>query len=51
MSAEIEFLLIVPYGIETWKEVYSILFNRLLIVPYGIETWSKQDLSGIYRNF
>ena len=32
-------LLIVPYGIETWKNVGKVKMVRLLlIVPYGIET-------------
>ena len=31
-------LLIVPYGIETWKNSRSYTFLQLLIVPYGIET-------------
>ena len=31
-------LLIVPYGIETWKDIGSKSVNLLLIVPYGIET-------------
>ena len=31
-------LLIVPYGIETWKKLCIKLGGWLLIVPYGIET-------------
>jgi hypothetical protein len=31
-------LLIVPYGIETWTEQFTVTFIGLLIVPYGIET-------------
>ena len=31
-------LLIVPYGIETYKFTYTHLAADLLIVPYGIET-------------
>ena len=32
-------LLIVPYGIETWKdEQANQIQDLLLIVPYGIET-------------
>ena len=31
-------LLIVPYGIETWKHVVLPALSGLLIVPYGIET-------------
>ena len=31
-------LLIVPYGIETWKEIRLSYQHLLLIVPYGIET-------------
>ena len=32
-------LLIVPYGIETWRSDGSSGRCELLIVPYGIETW------------
>ena len=31
-------MLIVPYGIETCKEITSIPLRSVLIVPYGIET-------------
>ena len=32
-------LLIVPYGIETLKQLNMKPTQQLLIVPYGIETW------------
>ena len=36
------FLLIVPYGIETFKCLVICQICRiLLIVPYGIETWYR----------
>ena len=31
-------LLIVPYGIETFKAGFPVFLFPLLIVPYGIET-------------
>ena len=32
------YLLIVPYGIETFYYICKLLHKHLLIVPYGIET-------------
>ncbi len=34
----VSFLLIVPYGIETFADSFSNSSKILLIVPYGIET-------------
>ena len=36
---KVDGLLIVPYGIETYKYVKYDSFGGLLIVPYGIETF------------
>ena len=33
-----DFLLIVPYGIETIRNRLNVFLTQLLIVPYGIET-------------
>ena len=44
-------LLIVPYGIETWTEQFTVTFIGLLIVPYGIETQSGRTGIGILMDF
>ena len=46
------FLLIVPYGIETWEQRRAVRHARdLLIVPYGIETTSSGALKLARRTF
>ena len=39
------FLLIVPYGIETWRAWFRWSRTCLLIVPYGIETKMYQGIN------
>ncbi len=46
-----EVLLIVPYGIETRKVIYSLAAEPLLIVPYGIETQECQIKLSRQGNF
>ena len=44
-------LLIVPYGIETWKQPRYAKDGSLLIVPYGIETFPLIDLAVLLPSF
>ena len=46
------FLLIVPYGIETYRYDATIVRNMsLLIVPYGIETNKEYLLKRLFVTF
>ena len=44
-----QYLLIVPYGIETWKQPRYAKDGSLLIVPYGIETMNS-IVQSVQRN-
>ena len=42
-------VLIVPYGIETWKSTLWTIRSLVLIVPYGIETCKQLVHQSIYH--